>query len=106
MSAELADDTRYDPVPIPGGRRHTDLNGFVTISNREVFDRLGLVQSQVAELSVKLDPVSVAIARVEAELLDHENRLRSLERRAWALAGGAAVIGGIAAKVTGLAGLG
>lgn len=93
------------PRGIPGGRRRTDTEGFVTISNREVYDRLGLVQSQVAELSVKLDPVAVAIARVEAELNDHENRLRALERRAWVIAGGAAVMGGAAGALASAAGL-
>ena len=95
----------HHPRGIPGGRRRTDVEGFVTISNREVFDRLGLVQSQVAELSVKLDPVAVSIARVEADLHDHENRMRALERRAWVIAGGAAVMGGAAGALASAAGL-
>lgn len=93
------------PRGIPGGRRRTDHEGFVTITNREVYDRLGLVDSRLAQLGVKLDPMAVALGELRAESADHEGRLRSLERRAWALVGGAAVMGGATGALAGAVGL-
>lgn len=51
---------------------------------------------QVERLNEKLP---THVEWVEKELRDHEFRLRSLERRMWVVAGGAAVIGALASAI-------
>lgn len=59
--------------------------GPVTIGAREIYDELKTV-------GVKVDHVSSQLDGVVADVADHENRLRSLERNRWPLPSLAAVV--------------
>jgi hypothetical protein len=48
----------------------------------------------LARLEHKLDVIGVKLDMMGGTILDHEGRLRALEKRIWMAAGAAAVVGG------------
>jgi hypothetical protein len=48
----------------------------------------------LARLEAKLDVIGVKLDLMSGTMLDHEGRLRALEKKIWAAAGAAAVLGG------------
>ena len=63
----------------------SDVDSFVVVTNRDVY---ALLQ----DVSRKLDPLP-------ASVLDHETRIRALERKVWAAAGAAGLAGTLAGKL-------
>jgi hypothetical protein len=61
------------PIP-PGG---------VVITSREVYDEVQAVHKELRALSGKLD--ALPVLDHDAQLVDHEGRLRALERARWPL---------------------
>lgn len=70
-------------VPIPAGS--------VIITPAQMYDEIKATRAEVQQLSTLLNP---AITKIQADVADHEHRLRSLERKVVAASGGAAVLGG------------
>jgi hypothetical protein len=48
----------------------------------------------LARLEAKLDVIGVKLDLMSGTLLDHEGRLRALEKKIWMAAGAASVLGG------------
>lgn len=74
----------------------TDPLGPVVITGREIYDQMVRVGDAVAGLGTKVDRLADAhnetkaqhqreIAEVKSDQLDHETRIRSIERRLWPL---------------------
>lgn len=68
-----------------------------TIGIREVYEAVMHIGQTLSEMNARLGAhiaQSDERARgVEQDLADHEGRIRSLERKSWALAGAAAAVG-------------
>lgn len=78
-------------------RRADDDPGFVTIGNREVYDLVAETRGDVQRVARLVDPLV-------PQVLDHEVRLRSLERKVWAVAGVATLaLSGLVARLLAIA---
>lgn len=62
--------------------------GDVVITTRELYDEVRAVHDEVKGVRNEVKNA------VGPTLMDHESRLRALERKVWAAAGAAAVLGG------------
>lgn len=67
--------------------------GPVTIGAREIYDELKTVGGQLDRLGGKVDAVAGAHEDIRSDLLDHETRIRTLERGRWPLPSMAALLG-------------
>lgn len=67
--------------------------GPVTIGAREIYDQLIQTDRKVDKIDGKVEQIDGKVDGVVAEVADHENRIRSLERNRWPLPSLAALFG-------------
>lgn len=72
------------PMPIP--------DGSAVITPNQQYAELQALRRSVDALVSTVDP---ALSDLRADVLDHETRLRSVERKVWMAAGFAAAVGGV-----------
>lgn len=53
----------------------------------------------LARLEAKLDVIGVKLDLMSGTMIDHETRLRSLEKKVWMAAGAASIIGGAVSQL-------
>lgn len=61
-----------------------------------------MAEDTMRDVLLKLVEISTKLDNALGQGVDHEARLRVLEKRQWAAMGAAAAVGGIAGKVAGL----
>lgn len=82
-------------VPDPGGGL-----GHVIIGAQEIYNLCVELRSQGNETRSDIKELQKTLDRMAEDIKDHETRLRSVERRAWAIPSAATVIAGMALLVS------
>ena len=67
------------------------------ITGTDLLRKLDSLSEAVSGLSAKIDSIPVTVAAHETKLADHEMRIRSVERRIWAAAGGCGAVSAVLA---------
>lgn len=74
--------------------------GPVVIGAREIYDKLILVGGQVNDLRTEIRLVQQDISELKRDLAEYKDRLRTVERRVWAIPSASTIIATVALLVT------